>query len=436
MFAKNNARRAILMRATAAVTMLGAASANAAGFYLQEQSAKAVGRAFSGEAADQGAESLWWNPASIAGNASSSAYVSASAIFPSTKVSNINTLIKRPTNATPVAVGGDQVSKNPIKNGVLPSGGVAYKLNDQFAVGLAITSPFSFKTDYDATSWARYTADKTSLTTIDIQPTIAFAPTPEIGIGIGINAEHSDATLSNALPNVSALLPDGSQTLKGKGWDFGWSTGVQFHPTAMLDIGFSYKSSIKHKLKGSVVFAGLAAPLAAQNGTINTDATFRTPWQANASVRAHVNEALTLNGSVTRVGWAKFDAIRLGAPLNAAIPEGYRNTWSYAAGFDYVLTPAWTLRAGVQRDLTPTQDGERDARVPDGDRWNFAAGTSYKVSDSLSIDLAGMYTSVSKESIDRTTAAFAGTAAQTPILVNGQVKGHVLIGSVGARMSF
>ena len=34
------------------------ASAHAAGFYLQEQSARAVGRAFSGEAADTGPDSL------------------------------------------------------------------------------------------------------------------------------------------------------------------------------------------------------------------------------------------------------------------------------------------------------------------------------------------------------------------------------------------
>jgi long-chain fatty acid transport protein len=44
-----------------------ASPALAGGFYLQDQSTKASGRAFSGEVADTGAESLWWNPASIAG---------------------------------------------------------------------------------------------------------------------------------------------------------------------------------------------------------------------------------------------------------------------------------------------------------------------------------------------------------------------------------
>ncbi|TZG27365.1 OmpP1/FadL family transporter [Sphingomonas montanisoli] len=432
----NTFRRAALLTATASATLLGAASANAAGFYLQEQSTKAVGRAFSGEGADQGAESMWWNPAAIGGNAKSSAYLSASAILPNSKVRNVNTLIRRPTNATFVPVGGNQVSEDPVKKGVLPSGGVAYRVNDQFAVGLAITSPYSFATNYDNNSWARYTADKTKLTTIDIQPTIAWAPLPEISVGVGLNLEHSDATLTNALPNVSAALPDGSQSLKGKGWDMGWSAGMQFRPSSFIDLGVSYKSSIKHKLKGDVTIAGLVGPLAASNLTTNAVATFRTPWQLVGSMRLHVTDKWTLNGTTTRVGWSKFDAIRLGAPLNTAIPENYRNTWSFAGGWDYDMSPQLTLRGGIQWDQTPTRNGERDARVPDGNRWNYALGASYKMNDMITLDAGGMYTSFDTSKIDRTTAAYAGTAAQTPILVNGSVKASAIVLSLGARASF
>ena len=35
-------------------------------FYLKEQSVRGAGRAYSGETADTGVSSLWWNPASIA----------------------------------------------------------------------------------------------------------------------------------------------------------------------------------------------------------------------------------------------------------------------------------------------------------------------------------------------------------------------------------
>ena len=429
--------RIALAVATSASALASAGAAHASAFYLQEQSIRASGRAYSGEAADQGAASLWWNPAAIAGNATSTLYGGASAILPKGNVNNVGTLIVRPAQA-PAPVGGDQVSVNPLKKGFLPSGAVGWKLDDQWAIGLAITAPFSFMTNYKGSSWARYTADKTRLTTFDIQPSIAFAPSPLFGIGVALNFQHSKASLSNSLPNLSPLLPDGHQTLRGKGWDMGYSIGVQIHPSKMLDFGLAYKSTIKHSLDGSVTTAGLLGPLAGSNGTINgIKARFRTPWQAIASARVHVNDSLTLNGQVVRAGWKKFDAIRLGAPISAALPQNYKNSWSIAAGADYAVTPQWTVRGGIQWDQTPTRNGFRDARVPDASRINFALGTSYAITEGITIDAAANYVDFKNSTIDRVTAAYAGTPVQTPILTNGKLAGaRALIFGVGGRMSF
>jgi long-chain fatty acid transport protein len=424
------------MLASVPAAMLLASAAHAGAFYLQEQSVRATGRAFSGEVADTGSQSLWWNPAAIGGMTGGDGSLGISAILPKGNVVNRNTLIRRPTNATPVPVGGDQVSKDPLNKGYLPSGAIAYGITPQIAVGLAITSPYSFTTNYDATSWARYTADKTKLRTFDIQPSIAFAPNENISLGVALNAEHSKATLSNALPNVSALQPDGSQRLHGDGWDFGWTAGGQLR-SGPVTFGASYKSTVKHVLKGEVITAGLLGPLAGQNRTIGTNASFRTPWQATVGARFKATDKLTLNAQIVRIGWNKFDAIRLGAPLSTAIPENYKNTWSFAGGVDYAVSPVWTVRGGVQHDKTPTQDGDRDARVPDGDRWNFALGTSYDVTPGFTIDVAANYIDVKNASIDRVTAAYAGTPVQTPILVNGELrKASVVVLALGGRLRF
>ena len=433
----SNFRRIALAGAASTIALLSAGAAHASAFYLQEQSVRATGRAYSGEAADQGAASLWWNPAAIAGNATSTVSGGVSAILPKGDVVNINTRIIRPGQGSQ-PVGGDQVSKDPLDKGYLPSGAVSWKLNDQWAVGLSVTAPFSFSTNYKGTSWARYAADKTKLTTFDLQPTIAFAPSPLIGIGIALNAEHSKASLSNSLPNLSPLLPDGHQTLRGKGWDFGYSVGIQLHPSEMIDLGFSYKSSIKHVLNGSITTAGLLGPLAGSNGKLSgIKATFRTPWQAMASARIHATEALTLNAQVVRAGWSKFDAIRLGAPVNAALDQNYKNSWSYAVGVDYDITPAVTVRGGVQIDKTPTRDGFRDARVPDADRINFALGTSFKVTESITLDAAASYLDLKDSSIDRLGGFYPGTPAQTILLPAGELNNaKVVILAIGGRMSF
>ena len=426
-----------LLAATVSVLAGGiATSANAAAFYLQEQSVRGAGRAFSGEVADQGAASLWWNPASIGGMTGGDAAVGVSEIMPRGDVHNKGTLIVRPGQA-PAPVGGDADSYNPINNGTLPSGQIAYGITHQLAFGLSVSAPYSFTTNYDSTSWVRYTADKTHLQTVDIQPSLAFAITPEISIGAGVNAEHVKASLSNFLPNLSPLLPDGHQTLKGNGWDWGWTVGAQFHAGSAVTFGLSYKSSVKHKLDGNVITAGLLGPIAGQNGTIPTTAEFRTPWQAMIGLRAKVTPALTLNAEINRFGWSKFDTIKLGAPLNVAIPENYGNSWSYAGGLDYAVSPGVTLRAGIQRDESPTRDSHRDARVPDSNRWNFAAGGSFDLTKSVGIDAAVNYIKFKDASIDRTTAAYAGSPVQTPILVNGTLQNaHALVLSIGAHVKF
>ena len=202
-------------------------------------------------------------------------------------------------------------------------------------------------------------------------------------------------------------------------------------------VGVTYKSRIQHNLKGNLVISGLVGPLAAQNRTIdNATASFYTPVQTIVGARFRVTPALTLNAQGVRYNWSKFDAIRLGAPLNTAIPENYKDSWSLAGGFDYAVSPAVTLRAGVQHATTPTSDGERDARVPDADRWNYGLGGSFALSPKFVVDLGANYVSFDKAKIDRVTAAYAGTAVQTPILLNGEVRdAHAFVISLGGRLT-
>ncbi|TCM36826.1 long-chain fatty acid transport protein [Novosphingobium sp. ST904] len=425
----------ILLAGTASAIVLGfAGSAHAQAFYLQEQSVRAQGRAFSGEAADTGVDSLWWNPAAIGGLDGGQASVHASVILPRGKVVDDGTVIVRPGQA-PAPVGGNGVAKNPINNGVLPSGSIAYGTG-KFAFGLTVTSPYSFTTNYDADSWARYSADKTKLRTIDIQPSVAFQPFEGFYVGAAANVEYVDATLGNYLPNLSPLLADGHQQLKGNGWDVGWSVGAQYH-NGPASIGVAYKSAIKHKLKGTLTIDGLLGPLAPQNTSLDANAEFSTPWQAIMSGRIKATKQLTLNAQVVAYGWSKFDSIDLGAPINQSIPENYKDGFSYAFGVDYDVNPKWTVRSGVQYGETPTSNGNRDARVPDSNRWNFSAGTTYNMSEKIAIDAAASYITFKDAPIDRITAAYPGTAAQTPVITNGSLQNaSALVFSLGARVSF
>jgi len=412
------------------------ATAHAGGFYLQDLSAKQAGNAYSGAVTAQGADALWWNPASIAGSTTKDFTFGASYIAPKGNVDDTGSVIIRP-GQTPASVGGNASAKDPISSGLLPNGSFSMPLNDRVSIGVTVTSPFSFETNYDANDWARYDADKTRLTTIDIQPVIALKVNDWLSLGAGLNAEYTKATLNNALPNLSPLLADGAQTLEGDGWNYGYTVGAQAHHDK-LTVGLSYKSAIKHELSGSLTMEGLLLSLAPYNGTTDgLKADFSTPSQLMLGVTLQVTDKLALHAQAINFGWSDFDYITISGSVNQAIPEDYRDTTSIAIGVDYVINPKWTIRAGIQSDPTPTRDGHRDARVPDADRIDYAIGTSYQVTPSFAIDAAFTYVAFDKSALSTTAAAFPGTAVQTPIVIKGELNdASASVFSIGGHFTF
>ncbi|MFN3388219.1 MAG: OmpP1/FadL family transporter [Allosphingosinicella sp.] len=428
--------RLLLFGTAAALQLIASAPASAGGFYLQEQSVRGWGRANSGEVADTGAGSLWWNPAAIGGIDGHEATFGLTGVLPSGRVSNDGTLIDRP-GAAPAPVGGQQTMRDPVLKGALPTNAAALRISDRIALGLAVSSPFSFTTDYDEDGWQRYSTIRTRLITIDLQPSVAVQATDWLSLGAGLNLEYSDAYLSSALPNLAPGSEDGKFILKGKGWDLGWSAGLQLRPAERLTIGLAYKSAVKHHLKGSVEIRGLAGPLAARNLEAPTTVDFTTPWQLIAGARAGVTERTTLNVQVVHFGWSEFGRLDLGAPLNSFIPQGYKDTWSFAFGVDQRMSEALTLRAGIQFDGTPTRDIRRDPRVPDADRVTYAAGGSLRVSHRLTLEGAASLTDFESSVITRDEIFYAGTPAQTEVLSNGRASNQrALVLSLGGRMEF
>ncbi|MDB5458100.1 MAG: rane protein involved in aromatic hydrocarbon degradation [Caulobacter sp.] len=429
-----------LFASVAGGAVLIAAQAHAAAFYLQEQSVRGAGRAYSGEVADRGAASLWWNPASIAGLDQNEIYGGVHLVQVDSDVNDTGSTLTRPVipGGLTTPVGGAPRASGPINDGIVPNFAAAFRLNDKLAVGLSAAAPYNFTTDYNSDSWTRYDALKSNLKTIDVQGTIAYRLNDMLDLGVGVSAQYTDAELTSALPNLSPLLPDGSSSLKGDGnWDYGWNVGAQFHASPALTIGASYRSKIDHKLDGHVVVSGLLGPLAGGNVNVDGQAKITTPWMANLGARWQVTDKATLNASVSRIGWSEFDQIVVAYPGGGTVSaQNYKDTTTVAVGVDYDVNPKLTLRAGVQYDPTPTPDIGRTARVPDGDRMIYAIGATGQIRPNLKLDAAVSYISFDDTKINRTETIYAGTAAATTLNLRGDVGGSAAVLSTGLRWSF
>ena len=406
-------------------------------FYLKEQSVRGAGRAYSGETADTGVSSLWWNPASIA-RSGRELYVGMHGLLLDSDVDNAGSTLTYPGGTTVPVSGplGNGHEGDPIESGIVPNFAFAMPIGDRFAVGVSVAAPYNFTTKYEPGAFTRYDALTSELRSGNVGLTAAMQVNDWLDIGAGVDIQYVEATLSSSLPNLSPLLPDGRSTLEGDGVDYGWNVGAQVH-RGPWDLGVSYRSAIEHELDGDVNISGLLGPIAAGNVASDGTATFSTPWFASVSARYAVNDRLTLNGQVNRVGWSEFDAIRIRYGAGGdIIVQDYKDVTGGSVGFDYVVNDRVTARGGLAYDPTPTQDGERTARIPDGDRMLYSGGLSIKATDSVTVDTALTYIALedSEIAVDRTF--YAGTAAATTSRLRGTSSGAGIGASIGARWAF
>ena len=420
--------------ALATLAVAVASPAFAQSYYLQEQSARGAGRAFSGEAADTGVSSLWWNPAAIARSGREVTF-GAHAVAVNSEVHNNGSTLTYPGGTT-VPVVGTSWTGNPIESGIVPNFAIATPVGDRFAVGLSIAAPYNFTTKYEKESFARYDALTSELRSANVGLVGAMKVNDWLDLGVGFDAQYAKAKLTSALPNLSPTLPDGFSSLEGDGWDYGWNVGAQAH-FGKLDLGLSYRSAIEHELDGDVVISGLLGPLAGSNVSTGGTAAFSTPSYIAASARYAVTDRLTLNAQVNRIGWSEFDNIDVVYPNGGQVIRlDYKDVTTAAVGLDYAASDTLTFRAGVGYTPTPTRENERTARIPDSDRWLVSGGLSMQVTERAAVDFGLTYIAFSDGDAHSDRTQYAGTPAATLSSLRGTTEGYGLVWSFGTRMAF
>ncbi len=431
MTSRNMARAgalAILMTSVAAPAFAGS-------FYLQEQSARGMGRANSGETADKGVESMWWNAASIA-RSGREVTMSLHAIRLDAEATNDGSYVTY-TNPTTgarydVPVTNARQTEKPLENGLVPNFAIAMPLTERLAVGVAVAAPYNFTTKYSDTSFARYDAGTSELRSADLGLTAAYQVNDWLDVGAGVNVEYVKAKLTSAMPGFAPTFADGSSSLEGDGFAYGWNVGAQVH-TGKWDLGLSYRSAMEHELEGDIVTT-LTGPLAPNSVNSAGSAEINTPWFASASVRYAATDKLTLNAQINRIGWSEFDAIRVSYTGGGdTIHQNYEDVTTGAIGLDYAYSAKTTLRAGVAYDPTPTTDQLRTARIPDADRTLFSVGLNTEVTEGIGFDAAVTYIAMNESKMHDDRNFYNGLVTSH---LRGDIEGSGLVFSMGTTIKF
>lgn len=423
---------------TGAATLL-AGPAFAGGFYLQEQSPVAVGRAFAGEAAiASDASTVFFNPAGMtklgAMTFTNGAHL---LLIDSAESDRGSTRTLAATGASSATGGGD--GGNPFDRPVLiPAAFGAMRVGDKpLWLGLAITAPFGMKVAYDDGWFGRYDSLTSNVKTFNIQPSAAYALSDRLSIGVGLDVQYMDGKLSNALPNMATTDADGQLRVDGKDVAFGWNAGV-LADLGKIRLGAHYRSGIRHELKGDLTISGLQGALAAGNVDVRSHTRVNLPDIATLSIVVGANRPWRLLASGSWYNWSVFRDIRIvpetGGPRVSE--QNYKDTWSSSLGVEHDVRPGLTLRAGAMHDGGPTRDGFRTTRVPGGDRIWTSAGASVALTHRMTADFSYAHVFIDGADVARTERFYVGSAAETAVTTRSRDSGHVDMAAVSVTARF
>ncbi|KEK26896.1 aromatic hydrocarbon degradation membrane protein [Shewanella xiamenensis] len=385
---------------------------HAAGFQLAEYSATGLGRAFAGEAAiADNASAQARNPAMLTYLEGRQLSAGGIYVMPNVDVKGDVSLSSPLLGPNPIVINGDALDV--AGDALVPNFYYSNQLNDQWTWGLAVNSNYGLATELPATHAAAIFGNKTSVTTVEFNPNIAYRINDAVSVGGGVRIVYGEGEIGASLPGwvdkikpglppqVAGMLPPGGTELKSmKGDDigYGWQIGASWQINPAHRLGLAYHSGVQLDLDGhasGVIYDG------GQNLSIEGYLPLELPAFAELSSYHQLTDNWAMHASVNWTDWSVFDQLvayfpgevkpKGGLESDLVKEEHFEDNWRFALGTTYQVNNEWLVRAGVALDKTAANDEWRTTTIPDSDRLWFSVGAGYQATKNLNVDFALTY---------------------------------------------
>ncbi len=391
---------------------------HSAGYALIENSASGMGNAFAGAAAvAEDASTIYFNPAGMSYLPKSEILIAGHLVAPESKFTDKGSIR---SNGDPME--GAKTSEAG-SSALIPNFYIAHQLDKDVTLGFGVNVPFGMTTEYDDDWVGRYHGVLSELAIVNLNPSIALKLNEKLSVGAGINYQHADVTLTSAVDFSGACLSagfslvdcqnnlsvkDGFADIEGDGWGSGFNLGAILQLNKNSRIGLSFRSSVRHDLKGTANFSVDETAQFVVDSTglfkdADVQADLELPATASISAVHELFDSTQFLFDLTWTEWSDFQELRIDY-TNTEQPDSVTSTkWDDAyrvsVGVTHEVSSRLKLRAGTAYDQTPIPDEKhRTPRIPGDDRIWISAGVGYSIAKNLHFD-AGytyIYTSTAK----------------------------------------
>jgi long-chain fatty acid transport protein len=408
--------------------MLGLAARDgaAAGFHINEQDARATGRAGAVLANPASPAAIFFNPAGIA-----PLYGWQLAL---------GTALVVPLGEFEPAGGGEKTSAETTGH-VLPHVYASARLTELVAVGLGFNAPYGLALTWPSSSPGRAQVREAELRTLFFTPTVALELSrwaSGLSVGAGLDLVPASVRLLRDVPFGDVV---GSAALSGSAFGVGARVGVLYRPQRRPDwaFGLTYKSPVVLDFEGEADFSAppIFRPSLPPDGTGKTSITLPQSLMLGVSFRPTAEWELEVDGGW--VGWSSYQR------LDITLPDGtisrsarnWRDTVVLRAGTEYTFDGRWTARAGVIFDQTPVPSTTLDFQLPDAPRFDLTAGFGATLTPDVQVDLGALWvlpTSAITSNADALSPPIKGTFSVEAWVFNLSVTMRFGAGESGALL--
>ncbi len=385
-------RLSTLITSSSLAAFLLVQSVFAGGFQLNEHGARAMGQSGAWAARAYDLSAIYFNPAGLAGQHGMQFYLGSTIIVP--KASYFSTYNQETKMI-------DQVFP-PINLYA------SYEIQDGLTAAIGVYNPFGLGTEWPSNWEGKLFAQKIDLQSFFISPTVAYQVMPELSVGAGINYATGHVTLKG-LPDTwhfAATTPQLNLDLSATG--IGFNFGAIYKVMPELQVGFSYRSSVKMDATGTASFDPDYTSIPLPKGGASSSLTLPSTFFVGVAYKL---DDLQVEVDYQNVGWSVYKELAINfdsdPASNTVAQRNYEDSFILRVGAEYTMGNI-QIRGGYLFDKSPVPDAYVEPQLPDANRNGFNAGVGLKLSG-VTLDFAYLYLPFSERKVTGSMNAINGT---------------------------
>ena len=332
-------------------------------------------------------------------------------------------------------------------------------LSPDLKLGFAVKSPFGARIDYPTDWVGRYQSLVSSLTDIAVEPSVAYAVTPQFSIGGGPVIDYiSVRQTQDILPALGGQYGDIYGDAHGEDWGLGYNIAALYQLDNDTRFGLSYRSRIEHRIDikesltelpglansplGPLIAAVLAGANTPGKGYEAGVEKFNLPDSADASFYHQITPEWAVMAEAVWTHWQIFENITVTTFDTGLAPVGtafhFHNTVFGSVGGSYRPNwmPALLLQSGVGYDEDPVTNGTRTAQIPTESRVLLGVGVNYDVTKHISLGFAYSHYFCSSATVDNTGTSLGSALELSEGRLVGSYSNSIDSFSGGVKLRF